>query len=104
LLEARAAALAAGFVEAFEAAGVTATVPVLGPLVGLFFGPSAPVDYDGARTTDEKAYAAFFHAMLDQGVALAPGAYEIAFPGLAHTEDVTDQVRTAAIAAAGSLA
>ena len=30
----------------------------------------------------------FFHAMLRRGVALAPGPYEVLFPGLAHDEAV----------------
>ena len=42
-------------------------------------------------------YGPFFHAMLDAGVALAPGAYEILFVSLAHSDD--DLERTVAIAA-----
>ena len=30
--------------------------------------------------------------MLDRGVALAPGAYEVLFPGLAHTDEVIDEI------------
>lgn len=102
LLEERAAILATGLIEAFSEAGVAATVPVVGSLAGLYFGPDAPVDYESAKKTDESAYGVFFHRMLDAGVALAPGAYEIMFPGLAHDDAVLDQVRTAARAAAGS--
>ena len=57
-----------------------------------------------ARTTDEAAYARFFHALLDEGVALAPGAYEVVFPGLAHTDAVVDEVIAAAHRAAARLA
>jgi glutamate-1-semialdehyde 2,1-aminomutase len=38
--------------------------------------------------------------MLDHGVALAPGAYEVLFPGLAHTDEVIDRIGEAAHAAA----
>ncbi|MCB0113344.1 MAG: glutamate-1-semialdehyde 2,1-aminomutase [Caldilineaceae bacterium] len=104
-LAGRAARLAAGLHDAFAAAGVAAHVPVLGPLVGLYFGAEAPVDYEGATTTDEACYARFFHAMLDEGVALAPGAYEVLFPGLAHTDADLDRIvecagRAAVVAAA----
>ena len=34
--------------------------------------------------------------MLRRGVALAPGAYEVMFPGLAHDEDVLARVVEAA--------
>ena len=52
-----------------------------------------PVDFAGAKRTDEAAYARFFHAMLAEGVAMAPGAYEALFVGLAHTDDVLDADR-----------
>jgi glutamate-1-semialdehyde 2,1-aminomutase len=100
LLEERAGAVAGALCEAFDRAGVVATVPVVGTLVGLYFGPEAPTDYEEAKRTDERAYAAFFHAMLDGGVALAPGAYEILFPGLAHTDEVVDRVLDTALVAA----
>ncbi|MEZ5215148.1 MAG: glutamate-1-semialdehyde 2,1-aminomutase [Ilumatobacteraceae bacterium] len=104
-LAGRAARLATGLHDAFAAAGIPAQVPLLGPLVGLYFGAEAPVDYEGATTTDEACYARFFHAMLDEGVALAPGAYEVLFPGLAHTDADLDRIvecagRTAVAAAA----
>ena len=53
-------------------------------------GERAPVDYDTARTTDTTRYAAFFHAMLERGVALAPGPYEVSFVSGAHTLDLVD--------------
>ena len=100
VLTARATRLADGLGEAFAAAGVEAVVPRSGTLVGLFFGPEAPTDYDTAKGTDEAAYATFFHAMLERGVAIAPGAYEVLFTGVAHTEEVLDRTLEAAAAAA----
>ena len=60
----------------------------------------APVDFDGARQTDSRAYAAFFHAMLAEGVALAPGAYEAVFIGLGHDDAVIEDIGEAASRAA----
>ena len=85
-------ALAGAFRGAFAAAGVTAHVPVASTLVGLYLGARPPIDYDEARSTDEAGYAKLFHRLLDRGVALAPGAYEVMFPGLAHTDGVIDEV------------
>jgi glutamate-1-semialdehyde 2,1-aminomutase len=49
---------------------------------------------------DNGLYRAFFHALLDEGVALAPGAYEILFVSMAHSdEDLTRTVEAAARAA-----
>jgi len=63
-------------------------VPVVGPLFGLFFAPAggAPVrDYEGASASAATGlYARLFRAMLDRGVALAPGPYEVGFPSMAH--------------------
>jgi glutamate-1-semialdehyde 2,1-aminomutase len=101
-IEAGAARLADGLAAALGKAGIEATVTREGTLVGLYLGPGAPADYDGARRTDEAAYRALFHALLARGVALAPGAYEVLFPGLAHTAAVIDETveRVAEAAAA----
>jgi glutamate-1-semialdehyde 2,1-aminomutase len=63
-------------------------VPVVGPLVGLFFSSAPVTNYVEAKASAETGwYARFFRAMLDRGVAFAPGAYEAMFPSLAHTWD-----------------
>jgi glutamate-1-semialdehyde 2,1-aminomutase len=46
----------------------------------------------------------FFHAMLRRGVAMAPGAYEVMFPGLAHTDDIVDAIIAHAHSAALEIA
>jgi glutamate-1-semialdehyde 2,1-aminomutase len=84
--------LAAGFQGALDAAGIPAVVATAGPLIGLHLGDTAPTTYAEARTTDEARYAALFHALLGRGVALAPGAYEVMFPGLAHDDAVVDRI------------
>ncbi len=91
-LHRRAAWLGTHLQEALTGGGLTARCTVVGSLVGLYFGDHEPVDYVDARRTDERGYAAFFHAMLDAGVAFAPGPYEIMFPGLAHDEAVLEQI------------
>ncbi|MEO6318745.1 MAG: glutamate-1-semialdehyde 2,1-aminomutase [Acidimicrobiales bacterium] len=88
---------------ALAEAGLTAVVPQAHTLVGLFFCAEAPTDYPSAQRTDTARYAAFFHAMLQRGVAMAPGAYEVMFPGLAHTDDVIDEIGAVAHAAAASV-
>jgi len=100
LLASRADCLAGGLAEALSGAGLEAEVPRFATLVGLFLGRGAPVDYEAAQGTDEVAYAAFFHAMLDRGVALAPGAYEVLFPGLAHGDAELEHIVDAAAEAA----
>jgi glutamate-1-semialdehyde 2,1-aminomutase len=91
-LGARARALSTLLRDACLSAGIVAQFPVVGTLVGAFFGPSTPTNFDEAKQTDEKMYARLFHAMLAEGVALAPGAYEALFVGLGHTDSVMQQL------------
>ena len=75
-------------------------VPVVGPLVGLFFSPTPVTNYVEAKAAAETGwYPRFFRSMLERGVAFAPGAYEAMFPSLAHTWDdierTTDLARAA---------
>jgi glutamate-1-semialdehyde 2,1-aminomutase len=102
-LEKRAARFGEQLEQALRDAGLAAHVPVLGTLVGLFFGEQLPHDYDGARLTDERTYARLFHALLERGVAIAPGAYEVLFPGLAHTDEVLDRIVELAAEAAAEI-
>jgi glutamate-1-semialdehyde 2,1-aminomutase len=104
MLDGRAAMLGGWLRAVIAEAGLPITVPVVGPLLGLHFSTTPAVDYDTAKTTDETLYAAFFHAMLSRGVALAPGAYEVAFPGLAHSKDELERVTDLASAAAAEVA
>ncbi|HEY6533044.1 MAG TPA: glutamate-1-semialdehyde 2,1-aminomutase [Acidimicrobiales bacterium] len=104
LLDARADRLATDLQAGLDDAGLVARVPRFASLVGLFFGTDLPHDYPSACTTDEARYAAFFHALLRHGVAVAPGAYEVLFPGLAHDDAVLDAVAKAARAAAAEVA
>ena len=84
--------LGEGLAKAFAGAGRDVCVPVEATLVGLYFGATPASDYLTARQTDEAAYARAFHAFLDRGVAIAPGAYEVLFPGLAHDDAVVDEI------------
>jgi glutamate-1-semialdehyde 2,1-aminomutase len=105
VLEARAARLAALLGEACSSAGIAAHFPVVGTLVGMYFGGgSPPTNFAEAKTTDEQVYRTFFHAMLAEGIALAPGAYEAVFVGLGHTDDVLEAIGEAAGRAATATA
>ena len=66
-------------------------------------GDGGPVkNFDDAKTTDEDLYARFFHAMLTEGVAMAPGAYEALFVGLGHDDAVMGDLSDAAHRAAAT--
>lgn len=99
-LSARARTLSAILRDACAEAGIVAQFPVVGTLVGAFFGEHVPTNFDEAKKTDEKMYAKFFHAMLAESVAMAPGAYEALFVGLGHDDRVMEQLSESARRAA----
>ena len=93
--------LARGIAQAFIEAGISAVLPQVGPLLGLFFCDAPPKSFDEAdKAAQNGVYPRFFHAMLKEGIALAPGPYEILFPSLAHTEEDIAQSISAASKAA----
>ena len=79
--------LVGGLRAAFAGAGVSAQFARAGSMWGLFFSAAPVTDLASAQTADTKAYAAFFHAMLDRGVYLAPSQFEAAFVSTAHSRD-----------------
>jgi glutamate-1-semialdehyde 2,1-aminomutase len=82
---------AARAAAALEAGCARAGIPVVVNRVGTMFTPfftAGPVtDYESARRADRAMYARFFHAMLANGVYLAPSAFEAAFTSVTHGED-----------------
>ena len=90
--------------DVISSSGLYALTPHEGPLLGLYLARdefSAPRNFDEARVLcDNGIYRTFFHAMLERGVALAPGAYEILFVSLAHTKRDLDSALEAAAYAA----
>jgi glutamate-1-semialdehyde 2,1-aminomutase len=109
-LTARVGVFAKELEAAVAAGGLAVVAPTVGPLAGLFVSDagagalSAPSNYEEARAlAGGDTYARFFHAMLRRGVALAPGAYEVMFPGMAHDEAVLDRVVEAAGEAAAEV-
>ena len=102
-LIARARHLAALMRDACASAGFPAQFPVVGTLVGMVCGNvEPPHNFETAKRTDEAAYARFFHAMLRNGVAIAPGAYEALFVGLAHTDEIIERIGDVTYTAARS--
>jgi glutamate-1-semialdehyde 2,1-aminomutase len=67
--------------------GPEVQVPVIGPLIGVFFSPAPVIDYEGAtKSAATGRYPGLMHGLLERGVAIAPGAYEVFFPSLSHGE------------------
>jgi glutamate-1-semialdehyde 2,1-aminomutase len=81
------AQLVDGLVERARAAGVPLAANRVGGMFGIFFTDAPQVtDYAQATACNQGQFRAFFHAMLDLGVYLAPSAFEAGFVSITHEE------------------
>ena len=77
-----------GMIDAASQAGVPLTENHLGGMFGLFFTEQDQVsDFAGSMACNQERFRAFFHAMLERGVYLAPSAFEAGFVSAAHSDD-----------------
>jgi glutamate-1-semialdehyde 2,1-aminomutase len=93
--------LTLGLADAARRSGVETTIQRAGSLFTTFFTSQPVTDYATARTSDAKAYAAFFRRMLDSGIYLAPSQFEAAFVSTAHSDSGVDETIEAARQAFG---
>jgi glutamate-1-semialdehyde 2,1-aminomutase len=89
------------WIEGIKAAAKLSSVPLstnhVCGMFGLFFTDKNPVRYLREVTAcDVERFKKFFHAMLDEGVYLAPSAFEAGFVSGAHTSLVIDETIAAA--------
>ncbi len=87
-----------GLREAASAHGIDFTTNHVGSMFGLFFTKAANVgSYRDVMACDTARFNQFFHAMLKQGVYLAPAAYEAGFLSSMHSEsDIAQTIAAAA--------
>lgn len=90
--------------DALTAEGVAHVISRAGSLFSVAFRDGAVRDYDDARAQESWRYAPFFHAMLDQGVALPPSVFEAWFLTAAHDDDALTEIIDALPAAAKAAA
>ena len=72
--------------------GDSVQVNQVGSLMSVFFTKESVVDYNSATASDTEAYAAYFNAMLQQGIYLAPSQFEAMFVSAVHSKE--DLART----------
>jgi glutamate-1-semialdehyde 2,1-aminomutase len=95
-LEAASKKLCDGLAAAAQEAGVVTTTNRVGSMWTGFFTEQPVVDWDSANRSDRQRYGTFFHALLEEGVYLAPSQFEAAFVSLAHTDEIINQTLHAA--------
>jgi glutamate-1-semialdehyde 2,1-aminomutase len=95
-LEAATRRLCDGLAAAAQEAGVSTVTNRVGSMWTSFFTTEPVVDWETANRSDRQRYGKFFHAMLEEGVYLAPSQFEAAFVSLAHTDEIIERTVEAA--------
>jgi glutamate-1-semialdehyde 2,1-aminomutase len=76
--------------------GLAFTADSVGGMFGLYFASAVPKTYEQVMQMDKPRFNAFFHAMLERGVYLAPSAYEAGFVSAAHDDALIAETLAAA--------
>ncbi|GAB1623161.1 glutamate-1-semialdehyde 2,1-aminomutase [Agarivorans albus] len=89
--------LAKGLKAAADRQGIPLTVNQVGAMLGFFFTEESSVtNFAQACACDAERFKKFFHLMLEEGVYLAPSAFEASFTSFAHSEADIDATIAAA--------
>jgi glutamate-1-semialdehyde 2,1-aminomutase len=90
-LDARAKRLGDGIASVLRETGAAVTAARFGSLLTLFFSSERVKNYADAKKCDTTRFAAFFRAMLERGIFLAPSQFEAMFVSSAHTDADIDR-------------
>lgn len=83
--------------ERAKRAGVPFTTAAVGGMFGLFFTEIPEVlGFDDVMACDGARFNRFFHAMLEEGIYLAPSAFEAGFVSASHDAEVIEETLAAA--------
>jgi glutamate-1-semialdehyde 2,1-aminomutase len=95
-LEQKAAYLENGLRQKFNGRGIDFTINRVGSMISVHFDSRPVIDFVSAAHGDNPAFRTFFHRMLEQGVYIAPSAYETWFVCDALTyKDLDDTIEAA---------
>ncbi len=96
-LEQRAATLMRGLNNAAEEAGIPFSTHQVGGMFGFFFTDEKVITrFEQVTRCHLERFQHFFHLMLNEGIYLAPSAYEAGFISAAHGDRELDQTLSAA--------
>ena len=102
-LSAKVTTLVEGIKQASLDAGIAMTSNQAGGMFGLFFSEQQVTGFAQATQCNIEQFKGFFHGMLDQGIYLAPSAYETGFVSAAHSDEDLQKTITAAAAVLSTL-
>ncbi|MDG2202853.1 MAG: glutamate-1-semialdehyde 2,1-aminomutase [Burkholderiales bacterium] len=71
--------------------GISFCASNVGGMFGMYFSENVPTSYDAVMKCDREKFNRFFHVMMNQGINLAPSAFEAGFVSSAHSENDIQQ-------------
>ena len=103
-LELKVKLLTEGILAAAEDANIPMLAQSVGGMFGLFFSDKPRIQtFSEVMSCDGERFKKFFHLMLENGVYLAPSAFEAGFISDAHTDEDIKQTIDAAEISLGSI-
>ncbi|NIK69858.1 MULTISPECIES: glutamate-1-semialdehyde 2,1-aminomutase [unclassified Paenibacillus] len=90
LLERQAVRLQLGFETNAAKHGVATTINRVGSMVCPFFTDTHVINFETAKTSNLERFRAYFSAMLDLGVSIAPSQFEGMFVSAVHSDEDID--------------
>ncbi len=85
-----------GLEQLAKEAGHDFSTDHVGGMFGIYFAKEKPQSLEDITKSDMEKFKCFFHAMLDEGVYLAPSAYEAGFLSIEHNDSVIEKMLVAA--------
>ena len=89
-LENKTARLADGLERTLAESETPHIINRVGSMMTLFFNGNVVTDFNSASASDTKAFARFFHRMMEEGVYLPPSQFEAMFVSTAHDYEDLD--------------
>ncbi|MBT1444463.1 glutamate-1-semialdehyde 2,1-aminomutase [Shewanella sp. JM162201] len=96
-LAAKSKRIAEGFKAAADKHGIPMAINYVGGMFGFFFTAEQHITrFEQVTRCNMDQFRAFYHGMLDEGVYLAPSAYEAGFLSMAHGDKEIEETLAAA--------
>lgn len=102
-LEQKSAYMEEGLRRNADRAGIDYTLNRVGSMLSLFFTGGPVTNFDQAMQSDVHLFKRYYHAMIEQGVYLAPSPFEAMFVSIVHTEQDIEQTLAASKQALATL-
>jgi glutamate-1-semialdehyde 2,1-aminomutase len=90
-LERKADKLCTGYRANVDKLGIKAQFTRVGSMFSMFFSDQKIIDFESVKSSDTAFFQAYFNALLEQGVYIAPSQFEAGFMSAAHTDEDIDK-------------